>query len=55
MTGQLKSTMVCEKCHNLSVTFDPFIFPSLPIPEANAIITLAECFSLNQQCVKSEE
>ncbi|KAH3759413.1 ubiquitin carboxyl-terminal hydrolase 15 [Pelomyxa schiedti] len=30
--GQLKSTVVCPQCKKISVTFDPFMFLSLPIP-----------------------
>lgn len=30
--GQYKSTLVCSKCERVSVTFDPFMTLSLPIP-----------------------
>lgn len=30
--GQYKSTLVCSKCSRVSVTFDPFLTLSLPIP-----------------------
>lgn len=30
--GQLKSTLVCPKCQRVSVTFDPFMYLSLPLP-----------------------
>ncbi|KAL9656475.1 hypothetical protein ABK040_005239 [Willaertia magna] len=30
--GQLKSTLVCPKCEQVSVTFDPFMYLTLPIP-----------------------
>jgi len=30
--GQLRSTVTCPTCSNVSVTFDPFMFLSLPIP-----------------------
>ncbi|MES1905452.1 MAG: Ubiquitin carboxyl-terminal hydrolase 15, partial [Paramarteilia canceri] len=32
--GMLKSTVICPKrnCNNLSITFDPFVFLSLPVP-----------------------
>ncbi|KAH3764859.1 ubiquitin carboxyl-terminal hydrolase 15 [Pelomyxa schiedti] len=30
--GQLKSTLVCPDCKNVSITFDPFMYLSLPIP-----------------------
>ncbi|KAL0485657.1 ubiquitin carboxyl-terminal hydrolase [Acrasis kona] len=30
--GQLKSELVCPKCENTSITFDPFMYLSLPLP-----------------------
>ena len=30
--GQLKSTLVCPKCGKISITFDPFMHLSLPLP-----------------------
>ncbi|KAF9200683.1 CSN-associated deubiquitinating enzyme Ubp12 [Haplosporangium sp. Z 27] len=30
--GQYKSTLVCPKCSKVSVTFDPFMYLSLPLP-----------------------
>ncbi|WOL10894.1 ubiquitin carboxyl-terminal hydrolase 8-like isoform X1 [Canna indica] len=30
--GQYRSTLVCPVCNKLSVTFDPFIYLSLPLP-----------------------
>uniref|UniRef100_A0A0D9XHX7 Ubiquitin carboxyl-terminal hydrolase n=1 Tax=Leersia perrieri TaxID=77586 RepID=A0A0D9XHX7_9ORYZ len=30
--GQYKSTLVCPHCHKISVTFDPFMYLSLPLP-----------------------
>jgi ubiquitin carboxyl-terminal hydrolase 4/11/15 len=30
--GQLKSTLVCPKCDRVSITFDPFMYLSLPLP-----------------------
>ena len=32
--GQFKSTVVCPECGYESVTFDPFLFVSLPLPQA---------------------
>ncbi|KAJ6747653.1 UBIQUITIN CARBOXYL-TERMINAL HYDROLASE 5 [Salix koriyanagi] len=29
--GQYKSTLVCPECHKISVTFDPFMYLSLPL------------------------
>ena len=31
MYGQLKSTVQCLTCHNISITFDPFLTLALPI------------------------
>lgn len=31
MYGQLKSTVTCHICHNISTTFDPFLSICLPI------------------------
>ena len=31
--GQLKSTLNCPSCNNISITFDPFMYLSLPIPK----------------------
>lgn len=31
MYGQLKSTVRCLECHNISISFDPFLTLSLPI------------------------
>ena len=31
--GQFKSTLVCSQCDRVSVTFDPFMTLSLPIPQ----------------------
>eukprot|EP01113_Clastostelium_recurvatum_P027009 TRINITY_DN3249_c1_g1_i3.p1 TRINITY_DN3249_c1_g1~~TRINITY_DN3249_c1_g1_i3.p1 ORF type:complete len:987 (+),score=255.30 TRINITY_DN3249_c1_g1_i3:114-3074(+) len=33
--GQLKSTLVCPTCNKVSVTFDPFMYLSLPLPIPN--------------------
>lgn len=33
--GQLKSTLVCPKCNRVSITFDPFMYLSLPLPCKN--------------------
>lgn len=30
--GQLKSTLVCPECNRISITFDPFMYLSLPLP-----------------------
>ncbi|XP_064399096.1 ubiquitin carboxyl-terminal hydrolase 4-like [Halichondria panicea] len=33
--AQLRSTLICPKCTNHSLTFDPFMFLSLPLPVKN--------------------
>ncbi|KAI9402072.1 hypothetical protein POPTR_001G214800v4 [Populus trichocarpa] len=33
--GQYKSTLVCPDCRKVSVTFDPFMYLSLPLPSTN--------------------
>lgn len=30
--GQFKSRLICNECKNVSVTFDPFMYLSLPLP-----------------------
>ncbi|XP_052783368.1 uncharacterized protein LOC128219583 [Mya arenaria] len=32
--GQFKSTVICAECNQLSVTFEPFMYLSVPIPHA---------------------
>lgn len=33
MTGQYKSRVTCPTCNKESITFDPFITVTLPIPQ----------------------
>lgn len=40
--GQLKSTIMCLTCHKASITFQAFMFLSLPIPSSNRC-TLQDC------------
>lgn len=35
--GQYRSQLVCPQCHRLSVTFDPFLNLSLPLPHAASL------------------
>ncbi|KAI0065534.1 cysteine proteinase [Artomyces pyxidatus] len=30
--GQYRSTLVCPECHKVSITFDPFMYLTLPLP-----------------------
>lgn len=42
--GQLKSTLNCPECHKISITFDPFMYLSLPLPQTttrNISLTVA--------------
>ncbi|XP_013415343.1 uncharacterized protein LOC106177185 [Lingula anatina] len=32
--GQFKSTVICEECQHISVTFEPFMYLSVPLPRA---------------------
>ncbi|KAI8889822.1 cysteine proteinase [Backusella circina FSU 941] len=41
--GQFRSTLVCKGCHNVSVTFDPFMYLSLPLPVHTNDIRLSDC------------
>ncbi|KAI6654147.1 dnaJ-like protein subfamily C member 5-like isoform X1 [Oopsacas minuta] len=38
--GQFKSTLVCPKCRNMSVTFDPFMTVSVPLPKQTRLIVV---------------
>ncbi|GAV01774.1 hypothetical protein RvY_12431 [Ramazzottius varieornatus] len=45
--GQLKSSLICDKCGHCSVTFDPFWDLALPIPTnrgASSDIDIYDCF-----------
>ncbi|XP_062584733.1 uncharacterized protein LOC134246383 [Saccostrea cucullata] len=33
--GQFKSTVVCSECNHVSVTFEPFMYLSVPLPHAS--------------------
>ena len=37
MHGQFKSTVRCPDCDKLSITFDPYMSISLPIPEIKLV------------------
>lgn len=45
--GQLKSTLVCPKCNKISVTFDPFMYLSLPLPMKTTRIIKVTLFYLD--------
>jgi ubiquitin carboxyl-terminal hydrolase 4/11/15 len=54
MHGQFKSTVRCPDCDKLSITFDPYMSISLPIPEIK--ICQGDYFwvpfDTNKKCVK---
>ena len=35
--GQFKSTLICSSCQRISITFDPFLMASLPIPNVRYV------------------
>lgn len=35
--GQYKSTLICSQCQRVSITFDPFLMTSLPIPSVKHV------------------
>lgn len=48
--GQLKSELVCPNCGNVSITFDPFMYLSLPLPiERNRMIDITIHFYGNRR------
>ena len=36
MGGQYRSEVKCPDCHNISVTFDPYLIFTVPIPSNEA-------------------
>ncbi|OAD00670.1 hypothetical protein MUCCIDRAFT_14515, partial [Mucor lusitanicus CBS 277.49] len=55
--GQFKSRLICEECENVSVTFDPFMYLSLPLPikkksKTSIQVTLSDCLD---EFTKEEE
>lgn len=54
MHGQFKSTVKCPDCDKVSITFDPFISISLPIPEIKIVEKefFWVPFDTKQKCVK---
>ena len=35
--GQYKSTLICSICNRVSITFDPYLLVSLPIPQVKYV------------------
>ncbi len=46
--GQLKSTLVCPKCNKTSVTFDPVMYLSLPLPINSNRTVFVTLFAIDQ-------
>jgi len=49
--GQLKSKVICpdEQCKNVSITFDPFMFLSVPVPTSEQIMIEVTFVSSNRE------
>lgn len=47
--GQLKSTLVCPKCQHVSVTFDPFMYLSIPVPEPTDVAVHFQMYYLRNR------
>ena len=45
LQGQYKSTLVCPVCNKISVTFDPFMYLSLPLPSTVTRMITVTVFS----------
>ncbi|OAD78001.1 hypothetical protein PHYBLDRAFT_122719 [Phycomyces blakesleeanus NRRL 1555(-)] len=50
--GQFKSRLTCNACNKVSVTFDPYMYLSLPIPVEKKKLTLNSCLD---EFTKEEE
>ncbi|XP_078399201.1 ubiquitin carboxyl-terminal hydrolase 19 isoform X2 [Cetorhinus maximus] len=38
--GQYKSKLVCPMCYKVSITFDPFLYLSVPLPQKQKLLTV---------------
>ena len=54
MYGQLKSTVKCIECGNISITFDPFLTLSLPIPKASFFKVMLVPYEVFREVQSSE-
>lgn len=45
--GQYKSTIICQSCSKVSVTFDPFMYLSLPMPGPERVWIIQYISSIN--------
>jgi len=50
--GQFKSTVICPNCDKVSITFDPFMYLSVPLPISNDLVLLVTCIYLEQPPIK---
>ncbi|XP_077547495.1 ubiquitin carboxyl-terminal hydrolase 19-like isoform X2 [Haemaphysalis longicornis] len=48
--GQYKSTVICPKCHKVSISFDPFLYLTVPLPKKQRLLAV-HFFSLDPQQV----
>jgi ubiquitin carboxyl-terminal hydrolase 4/11/15 len=58
MYGQLKSTVKCLECGNISITFDPFLTLALPIAKSlvlEVIYVPYNLFYLPKKVISEEE
>ncbi|KAK8757004.1 hypothetical protein V5799_000296 [Amblyomma americanum] len=46
--GQYKSTVICPKCHKVSISFDPFLYLTVPLPKRQRVFVV-NFFSLDPQ------
>lgn len=56
--GQLKSTVTCPECDHVSVTFDPFMYLSLPLRQVHLLfpsLSLPSTPSLTHSLPQSED
>eukprot|EP01022_Parablepharisma_sp_SALTPOND_P021640 TRINITY_DN430_c0_g1_i2.p1 TRINITY_DN430_c0_g1~~TRINITY_DN430_c0_g1_i2.p1 ORF type:complete len:954 (-),score=101.40 TRINITY_DN430_c0_g1_i2:5438-8299(-) len=50
--GQLKSRLVCPSCHKDSITFDPFMVMSVPIPQLSLLTVTFVCKDITRGAVE---
>lgn len=48
--GQYKSTVICPKCHKVSISFDPFLYLTVPLPKKQRVLAV-HFFRLDPQLV----
>ena len=50
--GQFKSTVNCPVCDKVSITFDPFMYLSVPLPVSNERVMHVTCIYLEKPPLK---